>query len=70
MSKSFQVPDKSVSFEDISRCFSLPLSDAADALGIPSISLLCLLVQKTKKKNKEYKGGFSFLKKKIYVDSV
>lgn len=34
MSKSSQGSDKSLSFDDVSNCFSLPISEAANALGV------------------------------------
>ncbi|RVW98576.1 hypothetical protein CK203_032154 [Vitis vinifera] len=50
MSKSSQGSDKSLSFDDVSNCFSLPISEAANALGNPPHFLLsiCLLAQKIK----------------------
>ena len=67
MSKSSQGSDKSLSFDDVSNCFSLPISEAANALGNPPhfLQSICLLAQKIKvKQRKERRFFFFFFVKK------
>ena len=66
MSKSSQGSDKSLSFDDVSNCFSLPISEAANALGNPPhfLQSICLLAQKIKVKQRKEQRILNFW---IYV---
>ena len=65
MSKSSQGSDKSLSFDDVSNCFSLPISEAANALGNPPhfLQSICLLAQKIKVKQRKERRIFFLIGK-------